>query len=1735
MPLNPIQFAHQVCDEFLRYLYSAFPLTDPDLAEQFRRILSRPSSLDIPLVQGPFVSLSEAFAMGEEVETLAKDGVLHRMMPGLIGYPHMWKHQQEVFEAVRNGNHVLVSTGTGSGKTEAFLYPIVDDLLRDRDQGITSGLKAILVYPMNALANDQLDRMRELLAGTGITFGLWTGSTPNTEANVYAERFEGSSRQAYLEERRKRREEAQEEDRAMRPLAPHEECCSEEDIRSRNPRILLTNYRQLEILLTRLPDVQMFANAPLKYLVFDEAHTYGGAAGAEVGCLIRRVRLLANKNPDEVTCIGTSATLTATDDDGDDETAAKRFASRFFGVDQNKVTLIGESYVQHEWPRQRYRPSPPDGNGMERLRRLLDILSEPVNVGELKAIVEELTSGVFEPEGDWRESLHEHLVSNEYVYQCADVLKKAKLLSEGAWAVSQRVKPDRLPEGEECSAEMLCYLALGAAAQREGQPLLRPKVHFFIRGLDEMVVALDGTPEETKPELFMSHKDATEAHAERRSDAFLATLTCRTCGQHFFENRYLDLEESRTAGNRLRGFEGGNAVEGAGGSETAFWSPSPTEDGTRVVLTNRLLEEVEEDGGSGKSAKWPIVYLCRQCGALHRDPNERCLADGCGHEEPLLPLRAFGSEIRSCPSCGTTAIQIGGRIIEPIRPIRATTVADAHILSQAMINAAPDGHKKLVMFADSRQDAAHQAGWMQDHGRRIRLRHLIYQIIKGSSQPLTLNEIIDKLMEIFRADKTRRLVDTLLPELTVEGSEAIFGSNLWIAVRRSLLYQVLREFTSGVRRRDCLESMGLAQVDYEGLTRDNAAVKRWADLLGIEPSEAVDAISLVLDLWRRQRLLYIPSDPVYTRYHAKDDPYVQSGLLPLRDFKPEGVLLEKGRSDKFARGVYSSRGTTSVQALLKKWAADPEHLDVEVATKELWKLLTTDLRLLSKAQIKSQRDRILADVYQVDCEKVMVIPHGERYRCNTCRRVVPRPSPKDSCTAHHCHGSTERLTPDDQEYDVWQMGREFTMVSPEEHTAQVPGEVREKIEIDFKSKDGRTNCLVATPTLEMGVNIGALDMVLMRNVPPTPSNYWQRAGRAGREERMAVIVTYCRRSQHDRYFFEDPLRLLDGSIEAPAFNMKNPLMIGKHVRSGIVSELLLRSKVGGPDAVETLAVLRTLFPIFIRDYLIDDEDHFRQEPLGVGLLESLLSSLKTNLASMLSELFAQHWPDEAADLVTNEAMRETVEQTPVLMKQVLGRLHKRLTWARDTRSDLHKKKDRGLIEKEEEQLLRRCDEFIQRIVRRDHSTYTLSVLGNEGFLPGYGVYEGGVTASARRGFSRQSGPQLFDLSRNDTVALREFVPGNRLYANRGSFFVSRYHLGVEESVNLQTLRVNPVKGIVADGSESGSYGQDGGVQIDALPITDLDLAHEGRITEDENLRFSMPVSVVGRTRKKNRGGTAYKIGDFEVHHLRGQGIELVNLGEAGMVRKGEIGHWICSVCGAAKTPYAVPQEIARFVQAHDERCGREPYRIALTTQADVDTILFFALQTESEAIILGETLISAATRMLDMRRDDLELLLLPEENDTFNLLVYDPMPGGSGLLDQMLERWEELIQTGKQLLSECPTQCDTSCYACLKTFRNQFYHDLLNRSAALNQISNWDVSPAPYRKIEPLIEEGKPTEGSPSNPKEQILIEILKKHHFPKGSVATVSKLWINWLRRLTGFSKTHLIRPSRLPCISTE
>jgi hypothetical protein len=248
MALNPIVFTERVVRNFLRYQLTAYPFADERLHAQMGRLLSLDETRQSPLKQGPYISLSRPFRECASVDALVAEGLFHPHMRQRIPaeITHVYGHQEDAIRAIHAGKTTLVSTGTGSGKTECFLYPVISRCLELRDASAPAGISGVIVYPMNALAEDQLGRLRGLLAGTGIPFGMYVGKTPDREAEVAGRRLApGSSRADDLAEL--------EHQTHGESVHPPEEVCSREVMRTpgRQPRILLTNVKQLELLLTR--------------------------------------------------------------------------------------------------------------------------------------------------------------------------------------------------------------------------------------------------------------------------------------------------------------------------------------------------------------------------------------------------------------------------------------------------------------------------------------------------------------------------------------------------------------------------------------------------------------------------------------------------------------------------------------------------------------------------------------------------------------------------------------------------------------------------------------------------------------------------------------------------------------------------------------------------------------------------------------------------------------------------------------------------------------------------------------------------------------------------------------------------------------------------------------------------------------------------------------------------------------------------------------------------------------------------------------------------------------------------------------------------------------------------------------------------------------------------------------------------------------------------------------------
>jgi len=1676
MAINPITFANRVNRQFLRYQMTAFPLSDEQIASQASKQIAGEEG-ESPLIKGPFVSLSRAYKTGPSIQELIDKKLLHPALEGIAKYPNVFQHQFESLSAVHSGNHVIISTGTGSGKTEAFLYPILNECLAMRDQNIPEGVTAVIVYPMNALAVDQLDRLRELLAGTGITFGMYIGSTPYDESALTMQvRPKVNSRESYLAKRadilRKKSTEV---------VCPFEERLTEQEMQASPPRILLTNFNQLEILLTRGRDLGMFKDAPLKFLVFDEAHTYSGVKGAEVSLLIRRLRAFAGKTADEVTCIGSSATIY----DPEDSDAGKKFASRFFGVDLERIVLVDETYEDQKWSKSLYSQSAYYGNGEAFLDRLLMSLeeNEPVQIAQ---VISELTGVELKLTDNWPEELFEHFQSSMYVKLLFEHLQEPTYLDEAIEVMVDAMGRDTF-DLEAGKIELLAILALCGAAIKDDDPLLRPKLHFFVHGLQGAIGVLsESNHQHTKVHFYMSLVKAMEEHQDRLPATFYFVSTCRVCGQHAMETYLEGLTIER------RELLGGDAE-----SDNIYWLATYEGSGTRILFTNHFAIEDEEDVNitieNRIRNRTIYMYVCPYCGAFHRHEDNKCANDRCARDVKLLPVSVLlpqreGQVLVGCPSCNTRPFRIHGREVEPFRNFRAVTVADVHILSQDLLNAGKGDDERLIVFTDNRQDAAFQAGWMQDHARRFRLRHLIYHFLNEQTETVSLNEIENFLLKLYDTD--RALIKALCPEVFHTHTPQYFGSSTQDTLAKYLRIQVLMEFNTPFKHARSLETWGLVKVFYGDINRNNDKIQEWAEKYDIPPDLMANGISKLLDVWRRNgRMLYDEREPIYSHYWYPSDKEVANGFLPLMDYPPKALKLTRSGNDRdtYITQMLSSGGITLAMGFTRKWGLSPEASNAFL--EELWDWLVEN-NILTPVQLRSNRGNTLpgcGGAHQINSAMLGYETQMDLYQCNVCHRYHNTDSPTQTCTTHHCQGQLGSVLLSQEDYNISTLLKPFTMLMAEEHSAQVPTVTREQIEREFKSPNGNVNTLIATPTLEMGVDIGDLDIILLRNVPPSSANYWQRVGRAGRRYRMAVLYTYCRNSAHDNYFFEDPYLLLRSPVEPPRFNLQNEVMIEKHVHAAILSYMI---GITGEMPEE--------FPTFIDGYLFDDDKHYRASPLDVSQYGELIIEKKEDILVYLEQIFNQYWPDEALDEITNDRLETLVDQTVDKLQEVVNRLFTRMRWTIHTRDEiLDIMRDRNL-QPAEERLLNRCRDYLKSLAGHSASSYTLTVLASNGYLPGYGTYTGSITGRAER-FKTSTGQSIFDfeLNRPPSMALREFVPGNLIYANSGKFQVGLFHVPLDQNqMQRDQYVIHPDSEVIEIAGQGRGYGDSESVSLSGIAISDVDLTYVSRISDEETLRFSLPVKIMGLRKETHRGGRSYNVGrNTNLHHLKGQDVRLVNIGPSDRVARGNYGFWVCGICGGVRSPFAVQAVVDQFLEYHRDKCGREPTPLGFSADVTVDGLLFKKLASLETAVNLGEVLKRAAAAVIEMDVEDLQTLSFPQNESEVDLFLYDPMPGGSGLLHQILDNWEEINSAGVTLTDECPHQCETSCYECLRSYRNVFYHELLNRHRAkeiLEEIATIEIShDIPENVIDRRID------GESTLPSEDRLGQMLSDEGFP--------------------------------------
>ncbi|MDE2795484.1 MAG: DEAD/DEAH box helicase [Gemmatimonadota bacterium] len=1693
MALNPVAYIEKIAKSFLRYQLTAYPFSDPHLLAQMRGLLSLDHTRASPLLRGPYVSLSRPFRAGAPVEQLVGEGLIHphlaERIPSKI--THFYSHQECAIRAIAAGRTTLISTGTGSGKTECFLYPVVSRCLTLKDETGAPGISAVIVYPMNALAEDQLMRIRGLLAGTGVPFGIYVGKTPEREADVSGARLSpGSSHADYVARVRKARQ-----DGTGETVYPAEEVCSRQAMRTpgRQPRILLTNVKQLELLLTRQQDIELFAGARLDYLVFDEAHTFTGAMGAETACLVRRLRSFCNVDPGHSRCVATSATIV----DAKQPDAARNFAARFFGVSATDVVTVGEDYEAETWADPRAIPPTPQGDPSKILDECVRAVEdEDASGAAVNRAYRQLSGRALDvPDGtDWPKALHAALSHNELVFRLNEELVEPRPLEELPDALE---KPVGRPVTE---AEVLAWLTLGAAARDDERPLLRPVIHGFVRGIGGAVVSFP--EDEASAQLRLTARDSRSGESDGLYAHFPVT-TCTVCGQHYYVAFLKDFS-----------FTGKHPGGGEAGRHGRYWeSLDETNGGNRLVLVDRLIGETGSDDDSAMSSRTVPLHFCRRCAAAHPERMDRCRS--CGHGGDTVELQVVRQRpknpgiLTSCLSCGSNGRRVFGRYREPARPVRAVTVADVHVLTQDMVHHAV--RPRLLVFCDNRQDAAFQAGWMKDHARRFRLRALMAEGIRASpgSSVGDLTGYLDDRME---ADEA--LSRVLLPEVWQVSRREGSGGRHMRERRKYLRIQVLREVTLSTRQALGLEPWGRMRVRYDGLSPSLPWIQEHAFQLGIPADRLRDGVAAVLDHFRRRGALLDPEFKIFTRYWAEGSPEVQQGFIP-GFIKPLGLKLRRGPTEdaKWVMQWLSSAGDTTMRQIAGKWGVSKDSAGPFL--EGLFAFLV-ERNLLRPVRLLGARGGALPNldgVYQVNGDALRLHPNRGVARCRNCRRTITRGVPHNLCPAWRCDGELKWIRENLDDYNLQLLDEAYAMLRPEEHTAMVPHERREQLENWFKGDSNRVNSLVCTPTLELGIDIGRLDSVLMRNVPPLPANYWQRAGRAGRRHRMAVNMTYCRPVSHDRAYFAEPPKLLGGRIDPPAFNLRNEVMVAKHVHATVIASL---HRYGGdPARSETerqqiREVLGTCIPRRVKPYLFDGEV-VRVEPFDFRPLRELVRHNAPDLADKVRSVFSQGWPETDADVVTPEALRRHVDRFVDELEAVVARLRRRLRWAMAQIKRLNAVREKhGTLSREDEALFKRCNGLVGRLKgrepRRSHaeghdSSITFSVLAAEGFLPGYGLESGYVVAWAEIPFWLD-GAMDFALPRAPATALREYVPGNLIYANGHRFAARRFHRDFsDEHVEMPRYEVSAEYQAVKE-TTAGVSSTLGGQVLPAMAVCDVDLVHYSHISDDEELRFQLGVAVYGLELGQHSGGWAYRWGDRSLLLRRGVRMRLVNVGVSEVIKgRNDFGYLVCAICGQSVSPLSSEAQRESFRKSHEERCGRKPGRVGFYADIAADVLSLPECANPTQAYSVLEALRIGATRILDMHMEDLQILVIGEiGNDVVQGLLWDPMPGGSGLLDRLRERFSEVVEVAREVVEGCEGACDSSCIDCLQTFRNSYYHNRLDRRVALDALKEWRQGLVFQHDIPPKQSASSPSgDAVPVNQAETKLRHLLLRAGFGEG------------------------------------
>lgn len=1572
------------------------------------------------LVNGPYLEKSQIYKAGKPVDALGLHEKIAATIHKRLGGRDLWKHQTDALHLLLNGKNAVISTGTSSGKTLCYQIPILDDLIRNP----SAGLRAVIIYPLNALVNDQLTEWEEMLKNhPQVTFARFTGQTPDNQIE-YEGRLRKRIRQQ-LEDQPYRQQELQREvqrrfeEQLLKDKNIPNRLNHREGIRSNPPHVLITNFSMLEYLLERPVDAPIFENARLKFLVLDEAHAYRGVQATEIAFLIRRLK--DRLGIEKLTCIATSATL-GRQNDPESQTKVRKFVSELFNEDFSESNPIYGTTAEPVLGEPSFYPTA--GQYLKAVEAL-----RADNEADIRTHL-----GINVPGKNLASLLNDH-DGNLYRLR-KEILTKPILL----WDAAKALWPSDTLAGDGLQA--LLEIVAAAKVDESHEDLLPTRLHYFVKAQDGLHICLHKlcpARQSSKPAFFVSRKNdadtpdgyCPDCHRVDRQSKLVEVVTCRKCGYLFGALQDLGPRRAQdpSSGNGQPKPYFDSFSTALGWMADSYWSYFSVDDDLPYPSQPKADEDEEDQDDlfmNPAELEW-----CVACGKKKDDG----AGDNCGCEKPHLrritifhrqcPHFGKSSDVENlyrqgkqlltnCPNCGAR----NGSGIEPVRRFQESD--DEMGLGMAI----PLAHfqvtptegmdvRKLLCFTDHRQRAAAFPSLLEEETFAHDMGRKVVEILGREKTPLDLVSLGEKLADI--ADPSSENYDPVffLPvsRYPDEELDAKQKRNLWIA-------ETFGYFGIPDSARESAEDLGLVAVEYRVADGEKAVFRSLLDAPNLTLQEMDSVLQVLLGYIRQRKAFTLPPGRVQPDAPAFGRVTVDIAYVLRREGSRYTIgWLPHGDRDNFV--------TDYLERLLNRSRNETLRL-----AEKIWQFFT------SKSLLIENKER-----WKLDHERVYVAKAASRYVCNRCG-IVTAYSARTCCPRKKCAGTLESQPFDGDRENIiaqWVAGvakPRFTSLKSEEHTAQISKDLAKTIEEEFRAEG--VNLLSSTTTFELGINIGDLQKVLLRNAPPTSANYIQRVGRAGRgKDKNAVCVTLCRRTKYDADAWNDPPRLMSGEVRPPTVFIQNKVIAQRHFNAAIFAKFLqvriAKERVLGQ--VKQQMRLEAFLPLESRTNIPEGWFQIRPTNLYLDFIGWLGHQSETDVFqtdSGRSIVLAVSGFDEGTSAASTK------------YKEVLDNIAQELSELMVERQRLFKQGGQtGDIEQAIKDLLR---------------SSVIDVLAKRGFLPRYAFPLDVVTLET--GQSRWSREADVELNRDRGIAIAEFAPGAQVIAHKkvftsaGLYVVSkmdrpdrRWYSKCPSCEQIRTART-----------------QDS--LIGHCPVCRRSITTQYIQPFIEPLAFSVRVEKGGQGTARHRRSTLIRQRQTITHFIdhvdetsfQDLGLFRVALKEAGSLFRYNLGpenkgFMLCPECG-----YSEPLRAFKAGKKH-KRLRAFSATMECKNELPWTKRLAYGYQFQSFCLIVRPNILPPSVQSLAFAlQKGLCLTLEIEPADIgvswrwlanegsrtgTEIILYDHTPGGSGFVKEGFENWQKVVEDARKICEACT--CLEACYDCLKNYSNQSHHEQLTR------------------------------------------------------------------------------------------